>query len=264
MTIISRRDFLRVGAVGLAGAGLVHKGASAEEQFTFAVINDTHIKDAPSVEIVDVAVASINSDERVQFTSVLGDVATDGKEDELALAKGAFDNLDKPYFVVPGNHDVFPQATDIYANYVDAFGPVHWTRTENDWTFIGMNSCEETKSDVTVSDEELAWLQAQLDKTTPQQPIALFCHHPMNPNTRAYRILNADDVLALFANHNLKIVAAGHWHGNQIEEQDGVLFVTTACCATTRNNFDNTPEKGYRLFHLSGERVETEFVVVRA
>ena len=60
----------------------------------------------------------------------------------------------------------------------------------------------------------------------------------------------------------LRIAAAGHWHGNQEETRDGVLFTTTACCTSTRNNFDGTPEKGYRLFHLAGDSVATEFVEV--
>ena len=113
-----------------------------------------------------------------------------------------------------------------------------------------------------MSAEELAWLKAQADAIVPEQPIALFCHHPLNPNTKAYRILNADAVLALFAKHALKIAAAGHWHGNQVEEQDGVLFVTTACCSSTRPNFDNTPEKGYRSLDAGVATTRTDFTVV--
>ena len=67
----------------------------------------------------------------------------------------------------------------------------------------------------------------------------------------------------VFAGHNLKFVAAGHYHGNQVEEHNGVLFTTTACCSTTRDNFDETPEKGYRLFHVTKDAIETEFVAVR-
>ena len=264
MSILSRRDFLRVSATGIISAGLMTATANAAEVFTFATLNDAHIKDATSVELLNEAVSLINKDARVQFTCALGDMATDGHLEELALAKAALDNLEKPYFAVPGNHDVSLKATDIYANYVATFGPVHWTYEENGWSFIGFNSCEASKSDVTVSSEELAWLQETLKNTDTKQPLALFCHHPLNPHSKAYRIQNADDILALFANHNLKIVTAGHWHGNQLEEQDGVLFATTACCASTRGNFDETSEKGYRLFHLQGEAVETEFVVVSA
>lgn len=263
MTNLSRRDFLRVSAAGLAGAGMAGITAHADDAFTFAAINDTHVKDAESVAIVEKAVAMINGDARVGFTAILGDVATDGKPEELALVKAAFEKLDKPSFVVPGNHDVFLRAPDLYGNYVDAFGPVHWVHQQNGWAFIGLNSCEGVKSDVVVAREELDWLRARLGELDGAQPLALFCHHPLNPNTKAYRVSNAEEILALFEKHTLKIAAAGHWHGNQIEERDGVLYTTTACCASTRNNFDGTDEKGYRLFHLRNGAVETEFVVVR-
>jgi len=92
----------------------------------------------------------------------------------------------------------------------------------------------------------------------------LFCHHPLNPHTKAYRIKNADETLGLFADYKLKLIAAGHWHGNQMEQQDAATFTTTACCSSTRGNFDETPEMGYRLFHIQADVVETEFVVVSA
>ncbi|MCK5862209.1 MAG: metallophosphoesterase [Candidatus Hydrogenedentes bacterium] len=264
MAILSRRDFLRVSATGIMSAGLISTRANAADSFTFAAINDTHIKDAPSVDILNETVARINKDTRINFSCILGDIATGGTQEELALAQKALKNLDTPIFAVPGNHDVFLDAPDIYANYVTAFGPIHWIHKQNDWAFIGFSSCDGTKSDVTVGKEELTWLQESLKEIAPQQPIALFCHHPLNPNSKAYRIQNADDILALFSGHNLKMVASGHWHGNQLEDQDEISFATTACCSTTRSNFDKTTAKGYRLFHIQGDTVTTEFVVVQS
>ena len=130
--------------------------------------------------------------------------------------------------------------------------------------FIGLDSCNAAKSSVTIPDERIAWLKAQLRGIPSTRPIAVLAHHPFNPHTKRYRVKNADDVLALFKGHNLKLVAAGHYHGNQVEERDGVLFTTTACCATTRPNFDRTREKGYRLFHVDGESITSEFTEVPA
>ena len=264
MTVYTRRDFMRISMAGIAGAGIINTTAHSADTFTFAAINDPHIKDAASVALLAEAVTAINATPEVQFTCLLGDIATDGKADELTITKAALDKLVNPYFVVPGNHDVALRMPDIFANYKAAFGPVHWKHEAGGWTFIGFNSCEGVRSDVTVSSEELAWLQKCLKTIDPKQPLSLFCHHPLNPNTKAYRIQNADEILRLFSGHNLKIAAAGHWHGNQMEEQDGVLFVTTACCASTRGNFDKSPEKGFRLFNVQDGVVETEFVVVSA
>lgn len=267
----TRRRFIGLaGALGLASCARVKEmtpefGVFKERgPLTFAAINDVHVLDMRSTSIVNHAVQQINADDRVQFTVILGDIATDGAYSELSLAKGCFDRLRRPYFSVPGNHDVFPPAKDIFGNYSSTFGDAMWRESRDGWVFIGLDSCEGSKSDVHVQPNRLEWLDKQLGRIKPGRPIALFAHHPFNPNTKAYRVLNADDVLARFEGHNLKLVAAGHYHGNQVEEQGGVLFTTTACCSTTRNNFDNTAEKGYRLFHLTEDAVETEFVVVTA
>jgi 3',5'-cyclic AMP phosphodiesterase CpdA len=260
---ITRRQFLVSSAAAAVALGAGYHSRAEEGAFTFATVGDIHVTDEASVALLRRAVAQINADTRVRFTAVLGDIATLGRAEELALAKGALDALARPYYAVPGNHDVNPYTPDLFDNYRAAFGETHWVREENGWSFIGVNSCEAALSDVTVSGEELAWLDAQLPGIPEDRPVALFCHHPLNPNTRAYRIKNAEDILARFAGHKLRVAAAGHWHGNQEETRGGVLFTTTACCTSTRNNFDDTPEKGYRLFHLAGDSVTTEFVEVR-
>lgn len=272
----SRRQFLGLaGALGLASCAKVKrvipdvnlsrlKPTFGSGDFTFAAINDLHVLDTKSAGIVNQAVNNINADSRVQFTVVLGDIATGGRYQELKLAKVALDRLDKPWYAIPGNHDVDMKTKDIFGNYKAVYGPTRWDEGEEGWLFIGLNSCEESKSDVSIQPDEVAWLEQTLKKVNRERPIALFAHHPFNPNTRAYRVQNADEILGMFAEHNLKLVAAGHYHGNQVEEHNGVLFTTTACCSSTRDNHDETREKGYRLFHVAGNTIETEFVVVRS
>lgn len=260
----TRRQFLTLCAAGLCGAccTAVAQGDSKEADFTFAAINDPHIKDEPSTAIIERAVKQINADTRIGMTLVLGDMATVGAKAELELARGALDKLARPWNALPGNHDVFMRDEDIYANYTAVFGPAHWFLEHHGWAFIGFDSCEGVKSDVTVAEAELAWLREQAARVTPGQPVALLCHHPLNPNTASYRILNADTILAIFKDCSLHLAAAGHYHGNQVEEPGDTLFTTTACCSSTRGNFDKTEARGYRLFHIKGNTVETEFVEV--
>ena len=265
---VTRREFF--GLAGALGLGACARGRpqagllGRDEGFAFAAINDVHLLDARSTGIVDRAVKSINDRPEVRFTVVLGDLATSGRLAELGLARGCFDRLERPYLVVPGNHDVVGGAPGPLANFEQVFGPSTWTRRDDGWAFIGLDSCEGTRSDVTVQPERVAWLEKTLGRIKPARPIALFVHHPFNPHSKAYRVRNADHVLGLFGNHNLRLVAAGHYHGNQVEEADGVLFTTTACCSSTRGNHDGTAAKGYRVFHLEGDAIESEFVEVPA
>lgn len=232
--------------------------------FTFATIGDLHVTDARSTSIVNRAAAMINENKDIQFTVVLGDLATDGKLVELSLARNSLDRLERPYFCVPGNHDVHIYSQDMFNNYRQQFEETHWREDSGGWLFVGLDTCEGDKSDVTIRPDQIAWLQQLADRTGHDRPIALLGHHPFNPNSKAYRVLNADEILAIFADHNLKLVAAGHYHGNQEEEQNGILFTTTACCSSTRDNFDDTTSKGYRLFHVDGQTITTEYVEVQA
>lgn len=263
MKHVSRRQFLALCALGAAGTALgVEAGSPNARAFTFATINDIHLSDAASTTLLDTAVARINADSRVRFVVVLGDLATIGKMDELNLAKASLSQLKIKYFVVPGNHDVALDPKNPFDNYQEVFNELRWSFEENGWAFIGFNSCELAMSDVTVAPEEVAWLNKRIEAIGPEQPVALFCHHPLNPNTKAYRVKNADEILGLFKGHKLRLVASGHWHGNQVESRDNVLFTTTACCTATRDNFDGTPQKGYRLYHLEGDSISTEFIEV--
>ncbi len=259
----TRRHFLwTLGALSAGAYAQNTVSATPDaEQFTVAALNDIHLLDAASGELLKRAVERINTIPELRFSLILGDLSTSGKREELALAKQYLEGFKKPYFVVPGNHDVDPKASDPYAAFVELFGKTQWTHREGKWLFVGLDSCVGTASDVSVPAERIEWLKAQLPKEAPAAPIALCCHHPLNPHTK-YRIKNADEILGLFKEFNLKVVMSGHWHGNQVEEQDGVLFVTTACCSTTRDNFDKTTAKGFRFFHMKGVTVTTEFVEI--
>ena len=263
---LSRRQFLGwAGALALSGCAHRTGGSPGQPgRLTFAAVNDLHVLDAASTNIVHRAVRGINANPDVAFTVILGDIATDGKLPELNLAWNALANLTQPWVAVPGNHDVYPGAEDIYANYRKTFHDTHWLERNDGWLFLGIDSCEGAASDVSVSGEQTDWIARRLRRIPTATPIALFAHHPFNPHTKKYRVLNADAVLGLFAHHNLRLVAAGHYHGNQVERQGNILYTTTACCSSTRGNFDGTDAKGYRLFHLDGQNVETEFVEVPA
>lgn len=274
----SRRQFIGFAALSLAGckqAKMPHLNLDKltpdislptlgkDATFTFAAINDLHVLDAKSTAIVNRAAGQINANKEVAFTMVIGDLGTDGAVQEMGLAKKSLDTLERPYFCVPGNHDVAMSRENIYANYEREFGNKEWREEDvARWAFIGLDTCNGTASDVTIPEDRMEWLRRQLDQIGKQRPIALIAHHPFNPNTKAYRVRNAEDVLGLFEGHNLKLVASGHFHGNQTEERNGILFTTTACCSITRDNHDGTPAKGYRLFHVDHDTITHEFVEV--
>ncbi len=261
---VTRRQFIGLTAgLGLsAGLGFSTNTFAADDTITFAAINDIHVNDAPSVDIVNEAVIRINAIKEVEFAVIIGDLGSDGTRMEMKLAEAALKKLRVPYFCVPGNHDYDPTTANGYVHYDAAFEKRQWHQAQTGWVFLGLDSCNGTASDVTIPAARTKWLSEQLKGIREDQPIALFAHHPFNPSTRAYRVSNAEQVLDLFKDHDLRMVASGHYHGNQIEERNGILFTTTACCSTTRSNFDGTKKKGFRVYTLNGESIEHRFVEV--
>lgn len=269
---LTRRQFVGLaGAVGAASCARNDEKVDSKPKppkplkdvYTFATIGDIHLVDAKSTAIVNRAVNIINFDPEIEFTVVLGDLGTDGTLVEMNLAKLCLDRLENPYYVIPGNHDVNTTRDDEYANYEMAFGERNWREKKDGWLYIGLDTCNGTAADVTLPQERMDWLAEVVRKTDKDRPIALMTHHPLNPNSAKYRVGNADEILAVFAEHNLRIVASGHYHGNQVERANGVLFTTTACCSSTRENADGTTAKGFRLFRIDKQNnVETEFVPV--
>ena len=265
MQEMTRRGFIAAGTAGVLGSGwlAVAQNTAPPVPLTVAVINDLHITKPETTALPDAAVEAVNRDDRVALTVLAGDLVGMACKSQMECAAACVKRLRKPFLALPGNHDVLPIPTRGLVEFQRGFGEPHWTRGLGGWTLIGFNSCEGMESDVTVPVGELDWLRARLAETDPARPLALFCHHPLSPNTKSYRIENAEEILALFSGHRLRVAVAGHWHGNQVEERDGVLFATTACCSVTRDNFDGTKPEGYRLLHLSPDgTVQTEFAEV--
>jgi len=255
---ITRRRF--IAATGAALAGLAAgRGTAQPKPFSFATLNDLHLQTDEGGKALDKVVDALNARNDVDFAVVLGDLTTAARPEEFALAKTGLDRLRQPWHVIPGNHDATKEGV---SGFEQVFGPANWRRDHAGWVLLGLNSCQGIASDVTLPPDRLDWLRKEVSGIDAATPIALFLHHPLNPNSKAYRVKNAEEVLGLFQGHALRLAAAGHFHGNQEERRDGVLFTTTACCSGTRGNHDKTTEKGYRLFHCNGDQIETEFVVV--
>lgn len=276
---LSRRDFLGLaGAAALAGCAPTRDlfydardavtGLSMPElprfgeidgPFSFAALGDFHIASARGTAYVNRAVADINARDDVAFALVLGDLAAEGRLQEIKLAQLSLSRLTVPYFTVPGEADAAPHDPADLSNYTRLFGEPHWLHESRNWTFIGLDTASGGGA---VGDEQLEWLQARLGKVKQSRPVALCTHHPLTPGA-ADRMANADLVLGMFAEHRLQVAIAGHYHGTAAETHDGVLFTDVPCAAAAPDHHGDTTVRGYRLFHVGADHaVETELVEV--
>jgi len=75
------------------------------QPFQFALVTDTHVGGATGADDLRRTVEDINNLPAIDFVILSGDVTEFGSDEELRLAKQILDSLDKPLYIVPGNHD---------------------------------------------------------------------------------------------------------------------------------------------------------------
>ena len=79
-------------------------GACQVRPFRFAFVSDTHIgsPNGAAEEDLHRTVSDINSMNDVAFVVLTGDVTELGTDEELKSAKQILDNLDVPWYIIPG------------------------------------------------------------------------------------------------------------------------------------------------------------------
>lgn len=78
---------------------------SFAQNFKFAHVSDTHIGSHNADEDLRRTVHNINVDSTLQFVIISGDITDFGSDSEFMLAKQILDSLNKPWYIIPGNHD---------------------------------------------------------------------------------------------------------------------------------------------------------------
>jgi 3',5'-cyclic AMP phosphodiesterase CpdA len=264
--MLTRRRMMQLSAGSLLAAGTWPgwlTAAPAAEDFSFAVVNDTHYlndKCGPWFEKVTRSITGL--DPKVRFVLMVGDLAQDGKPTELGPMRDVLKGLGVPVYAVPGNHD-YRTRTDRKA-YDELFpGRLNYTFEAGGWQFVGLDSTDGVKYDkVAVGPDALTWLDAELPKLDAKRPTVLFTHFPLGPGVK-YRLTNADVVLDRFKPVNLRAVFNGHYHAFTEKSAGGVAVTTNRCCAFAKGNHDGTKEKGYFVCSAKDGKIGRTFVEVK-
>jgi 3',5'-cyclic AMP phosphodiesterase CpdA len=215
---LTRRRFL--GLVGQAGAttfaaraigvnlGLIEvlsaETKSGRQPFSFAQISDSHLFSIDNHKfdkaLAD-AVAQVNAlTPAVDFVMYTGDIAQNGREDQLVKGKKILSQLKAPLKVIPGEHDWY---LDMGKAWNGLFGKETWSFDHKGVHFIGLNSIlvrdfwtgagmtplqrmstlEMLESPIAgpwgVRDAQLEFLRKDVKKLAPSTPVVIFTHSPL-------------------------------------------------------------------------------------
>jgi len=154
-----------------------------------AQISDLHIAGpgkktygiAPMAENLGRTVDHVNGlRPRPDLVIVTGDIAMNGRQEEVELAVDLLNALQMPCYIVPGNHDdretlwsvcsgrYCPERHDEFISYVIDDFPVR---------LLGLDSTVPGQPGGEICPRRAAWLDARLGEE-PEKPTVLFMHHP--------------------------------------------------------------------------------------
>jgi hypothetical protein len=262
---VTRREVLRLSAGTLLALGLwpgrLRANSTASSEFIFIVINDLHFREEACATWFEEAIAAMKgSAPAAELCLIAGDLADDGKGEQLAGVRDAFGKLGIPTYSAIGNHDY--RDTKDRRSYEDIFcGQINYVFDHRGWQFVGLDTTEGLKwRNTKVSSTTLAWLDENLPKLEKRKPTVLFTHFPLGAGV-SMRPLNADDVLNRFVEFNLSAAFCGHYHGLTEQTLRAAAITTGRCCSRVRGNHDGSREKGWFVCRaMAPGKVERQFV----
>ena len=191
------------------------------QSFKFAFVSDTHIGNPTAREDLERTIADINADSSLHFVVITGDITEFGSDEELKQAKQLFDNLNKPWYIIPGNHD--SNWSESGSNsFRTVFGGETFAFTHNGYMFAGTGSGPNMRMGPgQIPRENLVWLDSVLTHMPdPGMPVIFLNHYPQDSSLN-----NWYDVIDILKKRNVQLILHGHGHGNRKFNYDGIPAV---------------------------------------
>ena len=295
---LSIRSILLFGAIGILSqcSDIKQKSAitnSSDSAFSFVFMTDIHIQpelDATKgfKKVID-TVNIINPD----FVLTGGDLIMDAlgasynRADSLyMLYIEKIKGFKMPIYQTMGNHEIFGiyEKSGISANnpmygkkmYETKIGKRFYSFDHKGWHFIVLDDIgitNDRKYEALVDEEEISWIKSDLSKLKATTPIVISAHIPFissHPtyidsvagNLKSEIVQNANQVLHLFKNYNLKLVLQGHLHYfEDINAANKCHFITGgAVSAGWWKGSVNKTNEGFVLISIRGQDVSAKYI----
>lgn len=191
---------------------------------TFAILSDTHIGKAGNDASLELVIKDINKNPNISFVIHTGDVSDFGTMSQLKEAKSILDKLNKPYMIVPGNHDTY-WSDNAGLAFSNLWGDQKFVKDIKGIRFIGLSTGPYARASVKgyVPKGQLYWLDSIAASTHSKQPVVIVAHIPLLD----MYVSNFREVLSRLKQMNVIMVLSGHGHSNKIVNEDGFKSLMT-------------------------------------
>jgi 3',5'-cyclic AMP phosphodiesterase CpdA len=219
-------------------------------------------------DVLDALVSDIQT-QAPDHIAVTGDLVNLALEAEFAPARSWLESVGAPdrVTVIPGNHDAYVRATqhrfaETLGHYLDsddapdAGAAFPFLRRRGPLALIGVSSAVPTPPLMATG-----WLgRAQLDvleriltRLSAEQAFrVLLIHHPLRSKSRAKRLTDSDQLLALLKRHGVELILHGHDHVHSTMWFDGPKRAIPAIGVPSASAVAHgrSPAAAYNLFSI--------------
>lgn len=211
----------------------------------FAHVSDTHVGNPTAIEDLRRTVKDINNNRELEFVIISGDITEFGADQELRTAKAILDSLNKPWYIIPGNHDMNWSESG-GNNFKTIFGSETFAVKRHGYLFLGTNCGPNMRmSPGQVPRENIVWLDSVL-KVTPKETRLIFVnHYPQDSSLN-----NWYDILDRLKTHNIELVICGHGHSNHHLNFEGIPGIMGRSNLRARDSIG-----GYNIVTVKGDSI---------
>ncbi len=221
----------------------------AQSPFKFAHVSDTHIGSHNADEDLRRTVESINKDSSLKFIIISGDITDFGSDSEFHLAKQILDSLNKPWHIIPGNHDANWSESGTNS-FKKIFGAETFNFKYGGYLFLGTVCGPNMRmSPGQVSRENIVWLDSTLGHLKDKNiPIIYVNHYPQDSSLN-----NWYEAIDLLKTRNTQLILCGHGHANHQLNFEGIPGIMGRSNLRAKN-----PVGGYNVVTIDNGTVSYE------
>jgi 3',5'-cyclic AMP phosphodiesterase CpdA len=218
----------------------------------FAVAGDSRDNVEVYQQLLDRVVEDGNA-----FLINTGDLVDYGSQKNFEAFKALMADFPLPFYPVPGNHDRDDDGTLRHFIAYSGAPDKHYSFDKEAVHFTMASS-----STGHLSEEELAWIDADLAATNQPVKIVVTHYPPFDPDGSAHVLYAGSEAfMELMAEHDVAYVFAGHIHAYSQEARNGTVYVITGGAGAPLYETDH-PNAFYHYVQVTiiGTQVSTSVV----
>lgn len=189
------------------------------------------------------AVAEINVG-NYDVCVLAGDLTNEGSDEQLLNVKSILDNIRKPFYIIPGNHEN-NWSQSACKTFNDLWGNDRFIAEVNDLIIVGSNCGPYMKmGDGHIKQEDLIWLDETL-KQHPNKRVISVNHYPIMPD-----LDNWQDYVKVIEKYPTAVHLCGHYHTFKYYQGGGVDALINRALDMKNGNY------GYTIIDVTNDSIK--------